>query len=207
MHKIILTTLLLLASFNLQAQSLMDLFKAMTSSSSTEETTSSTTPLTSTSLVGSWTYSKLAVGLSDDSSLKGFAGDAVLNQVSGMLNNLANNAGVTSGLFTVTLNSNRNIDFVVNGEGGRKANGSYYIDTQQSTILISIGTISDVEIGALRGDVTLLDGGVTILFDADALIAIADKIDKITQNSQYKSVRSLVSSIDGLLLGFTLTKN
>ncbi|MFR9602440.1 MAG: DUF4923 family protein [Rikenellaceae bacterium] len=208
MYKIIATTLLLVACLDLRAQSLMDLLKAMTSSSSTEETTVSTAPLTSTSLVGKWNYQELAVGLSDDSSLKGFAGDAVLSQVSGMISSVATNAGITSGIFTAKFNSNRTIDFVVNGEGGRKANGSYYINTQQSTILISIGEISDIEIGALSADVTLYDdGSVTLLFDADTLVAIADKIESITENSQYKTVRALVTKFDGLLLGFKLMIN
>ncbi len=211
MHKIITIFMLLTISISVQAQSLMDLFNSMSSSSSTTETTTSTTATTTTlsesALLGKWNYSQLSVGLSDSSSLKGFAGDATLGYISSMVNSMASSSGLSAGLFSTNFFKNNNVKFIINGDGGSTADGSYSINAAKSTITIYIGTIDNIQIGALTADVTISDGSITLLFDANTLMAIADKITEVADNAQYQMVKSAVTKIDGLLLGFNLTKN
>lgn len=202
MRKIIATTLLLIVSFNLHSQSLMDLFKSSSSTSSSTMTQESIT-FNEESIIGTWSYSKLNVGLADNSPLKGFAGDAATKQVGSMLNGVASSVGITEKMFTTIINGGNRLVFQIEG---MRANGSYSIDTEESTITFDIGTIKDIEVGSQSAKVTLYEDKVVLLFDAKELIAVADKIPSLASNSQYQMIKGVASSIEGLLLGFTLIR-
>ncbi len=202
MRKIITTALFIVLTLSVQSQSLMDMFKTSSSSSSTTQSEPSI-PFTATSLNGSWSYSKVAVGITDDSPLKGFAGDAVIGQVTNLLNSLAPNLGVVEGLFIVTFNASNRLIFQI--EAGR-ANGTYTKDIDGSTIEVSVGNVNNIEIGTLTAEVTMYNDSATLLFDAKDLIVITDKIPAVVKDSQYQMVRGVVNGVDGLLLGCSLSR-
>ncbi len=218
MRKIIITSLLLsgclATQIQTQAQSLSDLFKMFSTSTSTTTTTTETeeqsqetsTPTLSASyLLGEWNFTKLAVDLSDDSSLKGFAGSVAISQVESLLNSVASSSGISEGMFTISFINNSDVTLKFEDKQ-TPVNSIYSIDVEQNTISLNIGTVNDINIGELCASVKLSDSSATLLFDAKTLIAIADQIPDIVENSQYAMVKSVATSVDGLLLGFTIQK-
>ncbi len=207
MRKIIISAILLVSSLDIQAQSLSDLFKAFSSSSDSTETIeeSTTETLTATTMIGEWSFSKLAVDLSDDSSLKGFAGSAIIGQVESMLNSTASSSGITEGMFTITFATDMSA-VILFKDSQKSISLTYAVDVEQSTISMEIGTIDSIEIGTLAANVKLTDESATLLVDAKTLIAIADQIPDIADNSQYQMVRGVASSVSGLLMGFSLQR-
>ncbi|MFI3292575.1 MAG: DUF4923 family protein [Rikenellaceae bacterium] len=210
MRKIIATTLLLCGCMSIQAQSLTDLFKAFTSSSSSSTDTSeevevSTIALSETSMLGSWNFTQLAVDLSDDSALKGFAGTAVIKQVESLLNSVASSSGISENMFTIIFSS-RSDATISFKDSQTTIKPTYSIDTTQNTISIDMGKVSDIEVGILTANVTLSGDSATLLVDAKALIAVADQVPDIASNTQYSMIKSVATSVDGLLMGFVVQK-
>ncbi|MFI3302549.1 MAG: DUF4923 family protein [Rikenellaceae bacterium] len=212
MRIIIITALFVALSFNSQAQSLSDLFKSLTSSSSSTTTTETTTSepttipqLSKASLLGLWSFSKLAVGLAEGSSLQNMFGKAVISQVENLVNSLSASNGIKEGMFSMTIFNDDILS--VEFENGAKANSPYTLNTEQSSLMVDIGTLNNIEIGALVATIAITsESDITLLFDSKDLFAIADQIPSIVENSQYQMVKSTVSSLDGIMLGFKLKK-
>ncbi len=200
----IITTLLLIFTLNSQikAQSLMDLFNAATAPTKNEAVE---IPLTEKSMLGRWSYNKLAVGLAEGSSLKGAFGSAAVSQVESLLNGVSASCGITPNMFLVTF-FNDNIASIELQSGSSKAKSRYKLDVKQKRLNINVGTINKVKVGTLTATVSMYKDNATLLFDAKELIAVADKIPTIAENSQYQMVKGVVSSVDGVLLGFNLSK-
>lgn len=201
MRKIATIALLILSSLNIHAQSLMDLFNSSSSNSTTAE--KKTVEFKAASILGEWSYTKLAAGLTEDSPLKGLAGDVALAQATNMLNSISSSAGITPGAFSATFNRSGSLILVVKGVNYKS---KYTVDPTQESVQLEIGQIEGVDIGTLDAKVTLYSNSVTLLFDAKVLMSIADKLPSIVENSQYQMIRGLVSKIDGLLFGFELEK-
>lgn len=203
MYKIIATTFMVITCCSLQAQSLMDMFKAMTTTTTTETTpTETTVALSHEALLGDWSFQKLSVGLSDNSSLKGFAGDVAVSQFENRVNSLSSSMGVTANMFTATIKKKR-VELLYN-ETTYKCD--YSVDESNSTISVSIGDIDNVEIEDLKADITLYEDSIVVLFNAKELMVITDNLPELEENTQFQMVKSVINSVDGLLLGVTMSK-
>ncbi len=203
MRKIIIMLLLAVANVTAQAQSLSDLLNALTSSSSTDNTT--TIKLTDTSLLGQWSFSTLAVGLTEGSSLQNAFGKASISQVENLANSMCASNGISEGMFSIAISSNNFA--TVTFQNGAKANSSYTLDVNNNSLSVEISPINGIEIGTLVATVTMnSDSDVTLLVDGKRLMEIADQIPSITSNSQYPMIKGIVNSLDGIMLGFKLKK-
>ncbi|MFI3282604.1 MAG: DUF4923 family protein [Rikenellaceae bacterium] len=202
MRNIITTLFLLSICICSQAQSLLDLFN---SSSSTTTATVEPTPLSNSSIAGEWSYTKLSVDLAEGSALKGFAGTAVIGQVESLLNGTASSSGITANMFTVTFDGNNTATFIFK-DNESKTEIPYSINVDQASISFDMGSIKDIEIGSMTAQTTITDGKAALLFIANDLIAVADKLPDMADNTQYQMIKGIAANVDGLLLGITITK-
>ncbi len=196
-----LTLLLLMACSSASAISLGDIVN-----SSTVETVVSTitggTTVSSSSLAGTWNYDSSAVKLESDSTLTEAAGSLVTSQIETKLDSIFAKVGITSSLFSFTFGSDNSFSCTCKS---KSLSGTYVVDSD-SKITLTFSAVGTVNIGSVSAYTSLSTSTLSLLFDADKLLAIVSAVTSSTDNSTLSSIDSLLSNYDGVKVGFDLKK-
>ncbi len=196
-----LTLLLLMACSSASAISLGDIVN-----SSTVETVVSTitggTTVSSSSLAGTWNYDSSAVKLESDSTLTEAAGSLVTSQIETKLDSIFAKVGITSSLFSFTFGSDNSFSCTCKS---KSLSGTYVVDSD-SKITLTFSAVGTVNIGSVAAYTSLSTSTLSLLFDADKLLAIVSAVTSSTDNSTLSSIDSLLSNYDGVKVGFDLKK-
>ena len=207
MKKIIRLMLLLVGvlmwASEAQAQSWMDIFNSETLKKVVTSVTGGQT-LSAASLQGTWTYVDPAVQMKGDNALKQVAGSVATTELEKKLKEQCAKVGIEEGLFNYTFNADST--FTSSLKKGT-LNGTYSVDPEAKTVTLTYKAGKTCfALYTMTAEAELLGDNLTLLFNADKLLAFMTKVAELSSNSTLQSLSKLANEYDGVMLGFDLKK-
>lgn len=192
-----------LCAASMQAQSLKDIFNSET----VQKVVSSVTggkSVTAASLQGTWTYVDPAVQLGSDNTLKQIAGAAATTELEKKLKEQCAKVGIVEGVFNYTFNADSTFTSALK-KGSLK--GTYSVNEADKSITFTYTAgQSNRAIYSLTASTVLAGDNLTLLFNADKLLAFLTKVASLSSNATLQSLSNLANQYDGMKLGFDLKK-
>ncbi len=157
--------------------------------------------LTTSSVAGDWSYEQPAVALDSDNVLTAAAGSALTSKAETTLGTYCSKVGITAGKFSITLGSDSSFSFTLSS---KSLSGTYAIDG--SNIALTFQAVGTVNLGTISAQTSLSGDSLSLLFEADELLAITSALSS-SSSSSVSTVASLLSSYNGVSLGFQFSKS
>ena len=181
------------------AQSFGDLFKSLGSllgGAATQTVVEKPVYPTEKELVGTWIYTEPQIVYEGSDALASVAISAVKSQVPA----LAQKFGVVAGRDYAIVKGSKATAY----SAGKKAKVTYtYIPSTGKAIIT--GEHNGKKI-IVTGYATIKDGAVTLLFDANELIALLKETTTYKENSTLQMIASVIQSYPGIKVGATAQK-
>lgn len=151
---------------------------------------------TAEQLVGTWTYQEPAIVFTSGSLVGKAAAKVAAGKVEGMLEKQLEEMGIKSGALEVTFAPDGTLTETI---GQQQATGTWLLDGQLLRV-----TIGDIE--ALPVTTQLSASGLKVVTDATRLLEMFKAFSRHSTDSQVKMVAALLSSVNGLYAGFSLSR-
>ena len=159
-----------------------------------------TTTFTQADLVGTWNYKSSDCKFESENFLKQAGGEIAASTIENKANGIFAKIGIKPGSFGMTFNADGSYSM---NFGSKKLAGTYTFD-EKTCKLTLIGMF-----GLTKNEVALTYSGknnISILFDADKILKVISSVGSVSNNSTLSSITSLLSSYDGVKLGFEMVK-
>lgn len=150
---------------------------------------------TQQSLVGSWTYSGPKLVFESENILSQIGGQVVSNNLEQKLGTYLEKMGFKAGKTVLTFGNDGNCSI---GLGSRTMTGTYSYDTSTNKLTMTGMFLT----GQLPCTVTIQNGQLLMLFEADKLLSIATAVG----SKGSSSLGSILGSYSGLKLGWAMTR-
>ena len=150
---------------------------------------------TQQSLVGSWTYSGPKLVFESENILSQIGGQVVSNNLEQKLGTYLEKMGFKAGKTVLTFGNDGNCSI---GLGSRTMTGTYSYDTSTNRLTMTGMFLT----GQLPCTVTIQNGQLLMLFEADKLLSIATAVG----SKGSSSLGSILGSYSGLKLGWAMTR-
>lgn len=150
------------------------------------------------SIVGTWVYSKPAVQFESDNLLAKAGGSVASNTVVNKLEPYYQKVGITSGKFSVTLNSDQTCSYTL---GGKTYSGTYTFNSSKNTLSIKGSLIS-----LPTAYVSVSGSQMALTFDSSKILSIAQSVGSASSNSTISQISQLSTLYDGMKTGFLFNK-
>ncbi len=158
---------------------------------------SSSNVATEEKIIGTWVYQEPAVVISSDNALKNLGGKVASSAVESELKTQFEKLGIKEGAITMVFDDSGNFTQTISG---KTMTGTYTIE--DDNINLKYGSKLSQIIGT-----TQLDGNnLLIVMDATKLLSFVNLLGSLSNNSLLESATSLLGSMDGMEVGFKLTK-
>lgn len=157
----------------------------------------------SASIVGTWTYSGPACEFESDNLLAKAGGSLASSKIEEKMSGVFEKLGFTEDS-SYTFSSDSTYSATI---GSRTISGTYSYDSdaQELTLKTTLGV--KVTVNVSKG---LIGSTMSLLFEADKLMSLAQTItgaiSNTTSNSAISTATSLLDQYDGLQLGISLTR-
>lgn len=151
-------------------------------------------------LVGSWSYTSPAVSFKSDNVAKKIGGAAAATAVEGKLEPYYNKLGFNKAALEVDAEHN----FVLK-LGMLTLKGKVEKDTDNA-LLFNFSAFGKIPLGKVKANATKSASTLNITFDASKLISILSAVSSKVNVSTLSALSSLLSSYDGLYMGFKMKK-
>lgn len=164
------------------------------------------TNLTSTSnfsvddIIGTWNYSAPAVSFKSDDALKKIGGAGASAAVESKLKPYYSKAG----LETLVLTVEEDHSFTMKMKFGT-LKGTIEKD-EDNNLVFSFSAFGKVGLGKVNAQAVKSGSTLTLTFDASKLIALLEKVSSVAKIDSLSTISSLLSSYDGIYMGFKLNK-
>ncbi len=183
-----------------QAQSLDGLLNSLSSmfGSSPQQTQVVEKPVypTQRQVVGTWVYSQPEIVYEGDDTLAALAISSVKSQIPALLQRY----GIVAGREYAIVKGSK----ITARSGDKEAKATYSYTASNGKAIIT-GEHNGKAI-TLTGYLTIKNGDITILFDAQELIAIASQSQTFRESSTLQMMASVISSYPGIKVGVTAKK-
>lgn len=154
-------------------------------------------------LAGTWRYSAPGCKFESDDLLKSAGGEVVASSLKSKLATYYEKAGITSSRVSFSFADST----MVMTYGSAKLNGYVVKDEPSGKFVVTFTLIGGhIPVMVMDADITKSGNTMEILFDVEKLINVMVTIASKTQSSTLQSIGNLLSSYDGVLMGFELTK-
>lgn len=202
--KTLLKTLFISLFIMMSHQSKAQIFQNLLNSA-TEVVTAITggSSVTSANLVGTWSYTNPAVELDGDNVLTNVAGTVVTSQVETKLSTVCSSVGISAGVCSITFSSDNSFSFAVKG---KSLSGTYTTDGDAGTVALKFSVAGAVNLGTVTANVTLSGSSLSLLFNADTLLAFVSKLSSSSSNTSLQLISTIANEYDGILMGFEFSK-
>lgn len=183
--------------------SLGDLLNSSTVDKVVGALTNKDASLTVADLAGTWRYSAPGCKFESDDLLKSAGGEVVASSLKSKLATYYEKAGITSSRVSFSFADST----MVMTYGSAKLNGYVVKDEPSGKFVVTFTLIGGhIPVMVMDADITKSGNTMEILFDVEKLINVMVTIASKTQSSTLQSIGNLLSSYDGVLMGFELTK-
>ncbi len=158
--------------------------------------------VSSVDLNGTWTYQGVAVAANSDNVLASLAATAGTGTVESKIDGALAKVGIRPGAATLTFNQDNSFTFAF---GAAKLPGVWQVEDK--TLTLTFMKFFKIK---LTGTVKATATGCEILFQSDKFLALAQKIlafaGNISSNTMLTAATSALSNVNGLQLGFKLSR-
>lgn len=199
---VVAISILLSVSGQAYGQSLKDILK----SSAVKDAVTSVTggkKLTVENLQGTWTYTNPAVQLEGDNALKNVAGSVAAGELEKKLKIYCAKAGIVEGMFNYVFNSDSTF---TNALKRKNLKGTFFVNPDEKTVELKYALGGKLKVTTLTAHVVISGNELSLLFNADKLLAFLSKVSSLSDNSTMQLVNKLTSEYSGMMLGFELKK-
>ena len=153
--------------------------------------------LDASSLVGNWNYSAPNAAFTTTQAFTAAGGESTTNQLVSALASNFNSMGINS--------KNTSFSFLQGNQfkaqvHGIPFNGTYTYNQQNGEITLKSGAQS------IQGNVTQTAKGIALMFDANQMTTMLQKVGKVDNAAAVQAVSKLAKSANGARVGFELTK-
>lgn len=187
-------------SVETQAQSLKDILNSSTIKDAVTAVTGGK-KLTASNLEGTWTYTGPAVALGGDNALKDITGSVASKEIEKKLESYCDKIGLKEGAMSFTFKSDSTFSCLFKK---KTFNGTYSLNESEKTMVLKFGNMG--KMSSFSSYVTLSSDQLDILFNADKMFTLLNKLSTLTNNSTLKLADSVASQYDDLKVGFELKK-
>lgn len=147
------------------------------------------------SLVGSWTYAGPKLVFESENILSQIGGQVVSNNIEQKLGTYLEKIGLKAGKSVLTFGNDGNCSFAL---GSKTLSGTYSYDPSSNKLTMTGLFLT----GQLPCTVTVQNGQLLMLFDADKLLSIATAVG----SKGSSSLGSILGSYKGLKLGWAMSR-
>lgn len=155
--------------------------------------------LTEADLVGTWNFQSVDCVFESENLLMKAGGEVAAAQIETKLNETFSKFGVVSGACSFTFNNDNTYSAQVSA---LPMNGQYALDADNKkltmTYLAGLGTMTP--------NIVKTGNKISLLYEADKLLAIAQKLAAMSGNTSLQTLADLASQYDGLMIGLELQK-
>lgn len=155
--------------------------------------------LTEKDLVGTWHYVDPAISFQSENLLNKAGGVAAATVIVDKVRPYYQTVGLNN--LTVTFNDDKTFGM---GVGRMNLNGTYAM-TADNTFTLDIKLMGR-SVKQMTAYIVRQGKNISMTFDASGLITLTDTIATLTGNSTLKGLSSLLSSYDGMTVGFEMRK-
>lgn len=159
-------------------------------------------PVTEKSIVGTWIYKSPEVRFESENLLSKAGGEVAAASIEEKLVNIYSMIGIKAGESGFIFNEDKTCTIAL---GATSINGTYTLDVKTHEINIK----SNTGLIKLKGQAYFGLGTLSIIFDADKLLSVAQGVAAFTGKGggTLGSLSGVLSSYKGLMLGMELQKN
>ncbi len=159
----------------------------------------SSSTVTQADVVGSWTYVSPDCVFESENLLAKAGGEVAAQKVEAQLSEALTKAGIKAGSTSFTFKDDGTYSAVV---GSHAINGNYALDEKNSTLTLTyLGGLAK-----MTPKVAKVGNKLSLLFEAEKLLSLLEKVSAVSGNTKLKTVGSLLSAYDGLYVGLQLQK-
>lgn len=155
--------------------------------------------LSKSSLQGTWKYVSADCVFESENLLLSAGGEVAANKIETKMNEMLGKVGIGVGSCSFTFKSDNTYTAVL---AGRTLSGTYQLNAEEKTITMTY--LSGM--ATMTPHVVLTGSKLSLLYEADKLLAIVNKVGALTNNASLQAISSLASSYDGLMVGIELRK-
>lgn len=149
------------------------------------------------SLVGNWNYNGASAAFTNQNALTKAGGVTTANNMIQSLAPQFNSIGITKKNTNFNFGANNTFQAQVHGI---PFNGIYAFNPANGEIALK----SDAQ--TIKGNVMKTNNGIALMFDANQMTNMLQKVGKVDNRSAIEAVSKLAKSNDGARVGFELTK-
>lgn len=155
---------------------------------------------TEADLVGTWTYQSADCVFESENFLMKAGGEVAASKIEAKVNETVAKMGITAGKCQFVFNSDKTYQVNVNGRAIMSGQYALDVDSKKLTMTYLAG------IATLTPNVVKNGNTISILYEADKLLAMAQKLAALSGNNSLQALSSLASSYDGMMVGLELKK-
>ena len=192
--QMLVATLLLATSANLQAQSLKDLLNK----GNIEKAVNAVTGKNTASMTGTWTFTGSALTFESDNLLQKAGGSLAATAVEKKLDGFLGKVGIEPGEMSFNFNTDSTFQTQIKG---KTLKGTYRYDADTKKVNLQFSKLL-----RLNTTVNCTSEQMELLFPSDRLLDLITFLTSKSNNATLQSINSLAESYDGMMLGFTLQK-
>lgn len=159
----------------------------------------SSNKLSQQDLIGTWKYQGSDCVFESENLLMQAGGEVAASKVESKLDETLAKIGISVGKCTFTFNSDNTYVATI---GGRSLSGQYTLDAENKKITMTYLA----GLGTMTPNIVKSGNSISLLYEADKLLAIAQKISAMSGNATMQTLASLASSYDGMMIGLELKK-
>lgn len=160
----------------------------------------STTAFSVDDIVGTWEYSAPAVTFDSDDVLKKVGGAAASATLEGKIKPYYERFGLNNIVITVDAEHKFSMKLKYGTFTGT-------VEKDEDNFLVfKFKALGKISMGQLKAMASKSGTTLTLTFDISRVISVLEKVSEVAKNSTFKSATSLLSSYDGLYMGFKLKK-
>lgn len=149
-------------------------------------------------IVGTWNYSSPAVSFKSDDALKKIGGAGASAAVEAKLKPYYTKVGLESVVLTVQEDHSFSMKFKFGTLKGTISKD------ENNDLVFAFSALSKKTLGKVKAEATKSGSTLTLTFDASKLIAVLQKVSSLTKNSSLGTISNLLSSYDGIYMGFKM---
>lgn len=151
-------------------------------------------------LVGTWTYTSPAVSFKSDNALKNIGGAGAATAVESKLEPYYKRLGFNKTTLTVADDHSFTMKM-----GALSLSGTIEKD-DSGNLTFNFSAFKKVSLGKVAAHATKVGNTLNLTFDATRMIELLTKVSSVLNVSSLNAVTSLLSSYDGIYMGFKLKR-
>lgn len=149
-------------------------------------------------MTGTWSYQGSAVEFESDNLLMKAGGAVAATTAEAKLNEQLSKVGIKPGQLSFTFAADSTFSAKL---GAKTLKGTYTYDAAEKHV-----TMKFVKLINMNAKVNCTSANMDLLFDSDKLLKLITFLSSKSSNATLKTISSLASSYDGMMLGFSLEK-